>query len=183
MPAAAIAGGHVDLVLPPLDMGASLRRLVDDFSGERTSERAPGTPSTTVVLVDDHRIILDGLRTLLSTEEDIHVLGVAQDGHTAIRLSAQLSPDVVVMDVAMPDLNGVAATRQIKAGNPKTAVVALSARTDERTAARILKAGATGYVSKGDAFAELAIAIRTVAARQPYFSPRIAPLIAAVASR
>jgi two-component system chemotaxis response regulator CheB len=183
MPEAAIAGGHVDLVLPPLDMGASLRRLVDEFSGTGILTKAPRAASTTVVLVDDHRIILDGLRTLLSTEDDIHVLAEAEDGHTAVQISAQLSPDVVVMDVAMPDLDGVAATRQIKARNPKTAVVALSARTDQRTATRILKAGATGYVSKGDAFAELAIAIRAVAARQPYFSPRIASLIGPAPSR
>ncbi|HEX3695157.1 MAG TPA: chemotaxis protein CheB [Polyangia bacterium] len=178
MPSAAIGGGHVDLVLPPIEIGASLRRIVDELSGKRTLTKAPRAPSTTVVLVDDHRIILDGLRTLLHNEDDIQVLADAQDGHTAVKLSAQLSPDVVVMDVAMPDLDGVAATREIKARNPKTAVVALSARTDQRTAARILKAGATGYVSKEDAFAELAIAIRAVAARQPYFSPRVASFIA-----
>jgi two-component system chemotaxis response regulator CheB len=183
MPAAAIAGGYIDLVLPPLDIGARLRRLVDEMSGKHPLKQAPRAPSTTVVLVDDHRIILDGLRTLLSTEDDIDVLADAQDGETAVKLSAQLSPDVVVMDVAMPDLDGVAATRQIKARNPKTAVVALSARTDERTAARILKAGATGYVSKSDAFAELATAIRAVAAHQSYFSPRIASVMPPFLSR
>jgi two-component system, chemotaxis family, protein-glutamate methylesterase/glutaminase len=181
MPSAAIAGGHVDLVLPVAEIAARLRALADAARGGMRVplKRARGTR---VILADDHRIVLEGLRMLLTSEADIQVLAQAEDGRTAVHLSAELCPDVVVMDIAMPDLDGIAATRQIKAHDPQIAVVALSARTDERTAMRIVRAGATGYVSKGEAFDELALAIRSVAACRPYFSPRIAPLIAMAAA-
>lgn len=178
MPVAAIKSGAVDLVLPLERIGEALQRMVHDGP---PVEGGPVSvvlrPVTRVLLADDHRIILDGLRTLLGREKDMEVVAEAENGHAAVRLAAELLPDVVVMDIAMPDLGGVEATRQIKARNPQTSVVALSAHTDTRTASQMLSAGATGYLCKNDAFADLAVAIRSVAVRRPYFSARLGDLV------
>lgn len=178
MPAAALKSGRVDLVLPLDQIGEALQRLVEDPALERGYPRSPSrfddVVSTAsprkidVLLVDDHRIILDGLRALLWSESDINVVAQAEDGRTAVRLAGELSPDVVVMDIAMPDLNGIDATRQIKARNPKTSVVALSARVDQESAARILRAGASRYLCKDAAFPDLARAIRSAFVHSPF---------------
>lgn len=178
MPAAALRSGRVDLVLPLDQIGEALQRLVDsrpaEPEGTRSLSRAAGLVDSApprrieVLLVDDHRIILDGLRALLWSESDINVVAQAEDGYTAVRLAGELSPDVVVMDIALPDLNGIDATRQIKARNPKTSVVALSARVDEESAARILRAGASRYLCKNAAFPDLARAIRSAFVHAPY---------------
>jgi two-component system chemotaxis response regulator CheB len=175
MPAAALRSGRVDLVLPLDQIGAALQRLVEDSQAERGGARSPspleGAVSPRrieVLLVDDHRIILDGLRALLGSESDINVVAQAEDGRTAVRLAGELSPDVVVMDIALPDLNGIDATRQIKARNPRTSVVALSARVDADSATRILKAGASRYLCKDAAFPDLARAIRSAFVHSPY---------------
>jgi chemotaxis response regulator CheB len=185
MPAAAIARGRAELILPVEHIGDALRRLVNHRrSGEGTppspspSPSPAAAPAITVLLADDHRILLDGLRTLLEGEEDIEVIAEAEDGRAAVQLARELSPDVVVMDIAMPDLNGIDATRRIKADNPHTSVVALSARADAQAAGRILEAGALGYLCKNAAFSELARAIRAVAARQPYLNPPVAAVAA-----
>jgi DNA-binding NarL/FixJ family response regulator len=130
--------------------------------------------SIRVLLADDHRMVREGLRSLLKHEADVAVVGEAEEGRTAVRMASELQPDVVVMDVSMPDLNGIDATRQVLAACPSTRVVALSAGSDHRAVAEMLRAGATGYVVKDAAFEELAVAIRTVVGGQVYLSPAVA---------
>lgn len=129
---------------------------------------------TRVLLADDHKIMREGLRSLLAVTPGVEVVGEAGDGRTAVQLALKLAPDVVVMDIGMPDLNGVDATRQIKSRAPQTKVIALSLHSDERFIAGMFKAGASGYLLKDGAFEELARAIRTVAAGHTYLCPRVA---------
>jgi two-component system chemotaxis response regulator CheB len=150
MPAATVEIVPSGQVLLPMDIGPALVRLV------RRAKVA------TVLLADDHRIILDGLRALLLTEPDLRVVAEAEDGERAVTLAAKHEPDVVVMDVAMPGLDGLSATRRILAHRPQTRVIALSARTDPVAVVRALDAGASGFVGKQDAFPAVLTAIRAV---------------------
>jgi DNA-binding NarL/FixJ family response regulator len=129
--------------------------------------------SIKVLLADDHQIVRDGLRALLIGQDDIEVVGEAREGRSAVKLAQELNPDVVVMDISMPDLNGVDATRQIRAANPEAQIIGLTAHSDEKMAVRLFDAGATGFIPKTAAFEELAIAIRQVAAQRTYISPRM----------
>jgi len=133
--------------------------------------------STTILLVDDHRIVREGLRTLLGQQPDLEVVGEAADGRDAVTQARLLRPDVIVMDIAMPELNGVEATRLILAELPHVRIVALSMYADRRFVAEILRAGALGYVLKDGAFEELALAIRTITEGKTYLSPSIAGLV------
>lgn len=178
MPGSAVKHGSADLVLPLEQVAAALQRLVDPprsvpSRGPRSADAASAL-AISVLLADDHRIILDGLRTLVEGESDMVVVAEAEDGCTAVRLADKLSPDVVVMDIAMPNLNGIDATRQIKARNPRTSVVALSAYTDANSIAQIIAAGATGHLCKNAAFSDLAATIRSVAASSPHSAARAA---------
>jgi len=130
-----------------------------------------------ILLVDDHQIVRQGLRTLLEKEPDMEVVAEAEDGRAAVRLAREVSPQVVIMDVAMPDLNGIEATRQIVAESPGIKVIALSMHADRRFVANMLKAGASGYLLKDAAFEELAQAIRTVAANRTYLSPEVSDIV------
>jgi len=129
--------------------------------------------SISVVLADDHEIIRNGLRSLLEKETDIQVVGEAQDGRTAVRLAKDLNPDVIVMDVSMPDLNGIEATREISSRAPRTRVLGLSMHSDRRFVARMLQAGAAGYLLKECAYDEFVRAVRTVASGKTYLSPGV----------
>jgi len=128
----------------------------------------------TVVLVDDHTVVREGLRALLANEPDIEVVGEAPDGRRALALVKQSQPDVVVMDVAMPLLNGMDATRQILRISRSTGVLVLSSYTDEECIDQLLKVGAAGYLSKQSAANDLPKAIREVRRGNRYFSPSIA---------
>lgn len=127
-----------------------------------------------IILADDHKIMRDGLKALLEKEGDILIAGEASDGHSAVRMVAEKSPDIIVMDVGMPDLNGIEATRQIVNRHEHTKVLALSMHADRRYVTEMLRAGAAGYLIKDSAFDELAQAVRTVMAGRTYLSPEIA---------
>jgi DNA-binding NarL/FixJ family response regulator len=133
--------------------------------------------SIRILLVDDHQMIRQGLRALLLKETAMTVVGEAQDGRTAVKLAAELSPDVVVMDLRMPDLNGIDATRQLIAQQPSVKVIGLSSSNEERLAGEMLRAGASGYILKDSAFEELATAIRTVMHNDVYLSPTVASVV------
>jgi two-component system response regulator NreC len=131
----------------------------------------------TILLVDDHKILRQGLRTLLAKEIDMQVVAEAEDGRDAVRLVREMSPRVVIMDVGMPDLNGIEATRQILQESPETKVIALSMHSDRRFVTNMIKAGASGYLLKDSAFEELATAIRVVMSRKTYLSHEIAHVV------
>ncbi len=128
---------------------------------------------TRVLLADDHKILRQGLRTLLEQEEDIYIVGEADNGRSSVKLAGELAPDVVIMDVAMPDLNGIDATRRVIEAEPKARVLALSMHSDGRYVKGMLQAGARGYILKDCAAEELTRAIRTVMAGQVYVSPGV----------
>jgi len=129
--------------------------------------------SIRILLADDHTIIRQGLRSLLEDEPEMEVVGEAEDGREALRLVQELVPDIIVMDVTMPNLNGIDATRRIISRFPHVKVIALSIHSNRRFVAEMLKAGASGYVLKGSLFDELVQAIRAVAGGASYLSPRI----------
>lgn len=133
--------------------------------------------SIKVILADDHKIMRDGLRSLLEKEPDIEVVAEAENGRTAVQQVQELSPDIVIMDVSMQDLNGIEATRQIIAKYPDVKVLALSMHSDKTYVAGILSAGASGYILKDSAFDELAEAIRVVISGQFYLSSRVASIV------
>jgi len=132
-----------------------------------------------ILLVDDHEIIRTGLRTLVQREPDLAVVGEASEGRMAVRQVHELAPDIVVMDLTMPHLNGIDATRQAVSARPSIKVIGLSASGDDRMIVEMLRAGAVGYVNKTSAAAELIDAIRTVLKGSFYFSPDIIARIAA----
>ena len=130
-----------------------------------------------VLLADDHRIVREGLKSLLNSQADLEVIAEASDGRQAVEMTRELNPDVVVMDVAMPLLNGIEATRQITLDGSGRKVVALSMHSDRRFVSEALKAGASGYVLKDGAFDELISAIRSVVSDRVYLSPRVAGVV------
>jgi len=127
-----------------------------------------------VLLADDHGVVRKGLRFLVEQEEDITVVGEANDGREAVRLAKDLQPDVIVMDIAMPQLNGIDATAQALKASPSSGVLILSMHSDESYILRSLEAGARGYILKDNAEEHLVTAIRAVAQGKPFFSPVIA---------
>jgi len=129
--------------------------------------------SIPVLLVEDHTIVRKGLRALLEAESDIQVVGEAEDGRQALELVQQLSPDVVLMDIGMPGLNGFEATRQIKHQFPRTKVVVLTMHTHHEYVYQVLQAGASGYVIKQAATEEVIAAIRAVHRGESFLSPSI----------
>lgn len=133
--------------------------------------------STKVLIADDHKIVRDGLRTLLEKHPEISVVGEAEDGRETVQLARNLSPEVIIMDIAMPDLNGIEATRQIIGERPGVKVIALSMHSDRRFVSEMLKAGASAYLLKDCAFEELITAIRTVLKNKIYLSPGIAGVV------
>lgn len=134
--------------------------------------------SIRVILADDHRVVRQGLRSLLENKmPDVKVIAEAGDGRDVVGLVEKLSPDVVVMDISMPNLNGIEATRRIVAKVPGTKVVALSMHSDRRFVLGMLTAGASGYILKDCAFEEIARAVHAVAAHQTYLSSKITDVV------
>jgi two-component system response regulator NreC len=130
-----------------------------------------------ILLADDHKITRDGLKALLEGQKNMIVIGEAENGRQAVRLASDLSPDVIVMDINMPELNGIEATRQIIAESPETKIIALSMYSDKRYVVGMLKAGVSGYLLKNCAFDELVSAISAVVANQNYMSQKIADTV------
>src|SRR5262249_34030714 len=130
-----------------------------------------------IVLADDHRVVREGLRLILEGQSNLTVVGEAANGRQALEIVERLHPDVVVMDVTMPELNGIEATRQITRRFPGTKVLALTMQESERYVRHIVKVGAAACVLKSAAGTELAAAVRAVAAGESYFSPAIASVL------
>jgi DNA-binding NarL/FixJ family response regulator len=129
---------------------------------------------TTVLLADDHTIVREGFRTLLDAEDDLKVVGEAQNGRQAVELTKKLRPSVVVMDIAMPLLNGLEATRQIRKAFPDTKVVILSAHSDDAYVDQAITVGAVGFLLKQTSSHDLSRAIREVQKGNTFFGPVIA---------
>jgi two-component system response regulator NreC len=130
-----------------------------------------------VLLADDHTLIRAGLRMVVDAQPDLTVVGEASDGREAVAMAGKLKPDVVVMDIGMPSLNGIEASRQIRAAMQDTQVVMLSMHSDEGYVLRALKAGARAYLLKDSAEADLAHAIRAAAAGKAFFSPAVSQVL------
>lgn len=127
-----------------------------------------------ILIADDHGIVRKGLRLQLEQNEKFEVVGEAVDGREAVRMAEELAPDVVIMDIAMPNLNGIQATTQLVKKNPQIGVIILSMYSDETYLTRTLAAGAKGYLLKDSADVDLDRAVQTVAQGKPFFSPAIA---------
>ena len=130
-----------------------------------------------VLLADDHKLIRAGLVLVVQQQPDLSVIGEADDGRQAVQLVESLKPDVVVMDIGMPNLNGIEAARQITASRPDTAVVILSMHADEGYVLRALKAGARAYLLKDSATTDLVQAIRAVVEGKSFFSPAVSKVL------
>ncbi len=133
--------------------------------------------SIKIVVVDDHGIVRDGLRLLIEQQNDMEMIDEAVDGLEAVGFVRQLKPDVVLMDVSMPGLNGIEAARQIVKENPSVKVLALSGYSNKRFVTDMLKAGASGYILKENLSSELIRAIYAVAAGQRYLCPKVASIV------
>lgn len=130
-----------------------------------------------LLLVDDHAVVRSGLRMLLENERDIEILGEASSAYEAIETALRIKPNVILMDIGLPDLSGIDATREIKRQFPEVAIVALTIHEDEEYFFKMLEAGATGYVPKRAAPEELLTAIRAAATGQVYLYPSLAKLL------
>ena len=130
-----------------------------------------------VLVADDHPLYVDGLRRVIEAEPDLRLVGFAQDGHEVRRLALKLAPDVIVMDVQMPSISGVEATRHIKLESPHVAVLMLTMFDDDESVFAAMRAGASGYLLKGAGAADIAAGIRAVARGGAVFGPTVAQRI------
>jgi DNA-binding NarL/FixJ family response regulator len=133
--------------------------------------------SIKILLADDHAIVRDGLRRSLQQEEDMEVVGQAKDGLATIQLTRELSPDIVLMDISMPDVNGMDTCREITRDFPNVKVIGLSMHSAKRFVSEMFKAGACGYLPKNCEYEELTNAIRQVMSGKTYLSPTITDVV------
>lgn len=130
-----------------------------------------------IILADDHKLFCEGLRSMLEGQTGLEVIATAPDGHTVVNLARELLPDVVIIDIGMPNLNGIEATRRIVAENPAIKIIALSMHSDKRFVVEMLKAGASAYLLKDCVFEELIGAISSVMEDNPYISSAVAKVV------
>ena len=130
-----------------------------------------------ILVADDHGIARQGLKALIEKQPDMKVVAQAQDGRMALQLAGELSPDIIIMDISMPELNGIEATRLVLAENPRIRVVILSMHSDKQIVREALRAGALAYVLKSHVFDELLKAIQAATANDYYLSPQIADVV------
>jgi DNA-binding NarL/FixJ family response regulator len=143
-----------------------------DVTEETVAVRSPRI-TTRILLADDHEIIREGLRSVLETRKDWEIVGEATNGREAVKKVAELKPDVVVMDISMPELNGLEAVRQIVKQVPRTEVLVLTMHDSEDLVRGVLDAGARGYLLKSDASRQLISAIEALRLHKPYLTPRV----------
>jgi DNA-binding NarL/FixJ family response regulator len=134
---------------------------------------------TRILIADDHEVVRKGLRSLLESEPGLEVVGEASNGREAVERAATTKPDVVVLDIGMPELNGLEATRRIVKAMPRTEVLILTVHETEEVIREVLRAGARGYVLKSDAGRLLLTAVEAVAAHKPFFTSRVSELVLA----
>lgn len=130
-----------------------------------------------VLLADDHAVVRQGFRLILSNQADMQIVGEASNGHEVLEVAAKVQPDVIIMDVAMPELNGIEATRRLAASSPRTRVLALSMHKDSVYVREILRAGARGYLLKDSFDTDLVAAVRAVARGEGYLSPGVSEAV------
>ncbi|MCS7009089.1 MAG: response regulator transcription factor [Chthoniobacterales bacterium] len=130
-----------------------------------------------ILIADDHEIVRHGLRNLIESEENFQIIAEATNGRDAVQLANQLKPDIVVLDIAMPDLNGIEATRQIHAASPNTRIVVFTMHETENLVQEIFRAGANAYVLKSDAGSHLLKALQAVIEGRHFFSSKVSELI------
>lgn len=130
-----------------------------------------------IIIVDDHGIVREGLKSMFDARQDMEIVGMTQDGYQAIEMVNELSPDIVIMDITMPKMNGVEATRQLHDQNPMTKIIILSVHSEQNLVVEVFKAGAVGYVLKTYLFDELVRAVQAVAADGYYLSPHVANVV------
>ena len=133
--------------------------------------------SLRILLADDHKLLRQGLHALIEEQPYMTVIAEAEDGRTTVQLAAKLRPDIIVMDISMPGMNGMEATRQILSNDPDVKVLALSMHTDKRFIVDMLRAGASGYLLKDCAFEELIHALHALANQRTYLSPKISDVV------
>jgi DNA-binding NarL/FixJ family response regulator len=130
-----------------------------------------------ILLADDHKIVRAGLRAIIAGHPDMRVVAEADDGRSAVELAVEVKPDVIIMDISMPGLNGTEATRRILEANPNIKVIALSMHLERRMVLQMLGAGAKGYLLKDSADDEVIEAVLSVSGGRPYFSPKISGMV------
>ncbi len=130
-----------------------------------------------VILADDHTIVLQGLRSLLESKTAVNVVGEASDGREALALTEKLKPDLVIMDIAMPGLNGLEALQQLQTAHPLVKVIILSMHVEENYVGRALRSGASGFVYKGSAFDDLELALKAVTHGEVFLSSKVSQVL------
>jgi DNA-binding NarL/FixJ family response regulator len=153
-----------------------------DVACNKDLRQTPSVARVRIVIVDDHGIVRDGIRALLGSQEGMEVVGLAATGEQAVLVAQRLEPDLVIMDLVLPKLNGIEATTRILALLPKTKIIVLSGCATSEHVYRALRAGALGYVIKDAAASELVCAVRAVSAGRQYLSPSVAALVSGACS-